>query len=141
ALLTLGVRPAAVHVGGEVSALDSTPCFADPASGEVVAAGRKLIGSAQVRIAGVLLQHGSLPLGPSPRLARLPPAMAAALDGEPAYLSTLTAASRQEIVGAFVAMWAEALGPLHEQPFTSDERREATAIRSKYRNPAWTWRR
>lgn len=38
------------------------PCFKDPTQGEVIAAGRKLLGSAQRRDRGVLLQHGSLPL-------------------------------------------------------------------------------
>ena len=35
-------------------------CFADSAEGEVVAGGRKLVGSAQRRIGGAFLQHGSL---------------------------------------------------------------------------------
>ncbi len=42
------------------STLDAMPCFDLAAPGEVVAAGRKLIGSAQRREGGVLLQHGSL---------------------------------------------------------------------------------
>jgi lipoate-protein ligase A len=36
------------------------PCFQEPVEGEVVAAGRKLVGSAQRRDRGVILQHGSL---------------------------------------------------------------------------------
>ena len=38
-------------------------CYLQPAAQEVSVAGRKLIGSAQLRRRGVLLQHGSLPLG------------------------------------------------------------------------------
>lgn len=38
----------------------SGPCFLDPAEGEVVVGGRKLVGSAQARIGGAILQHGSL---------------------------------------------------------------------------------
>ncbi|HJO03125.1 MAG TPA: hypothetical protein QGG47_04030 [Acidobacteriota bacterium] len=44
-------------------------CFAARALHEVVGDGRKLLGSAQRRAAGRVLQHGSLPLGPpDPRL-------------------------------------------------------------------------
>jgi lipoyl(octanoyl) transferase len=36
------------------------PCFATPSEGELAAAGRKLVGSAQWRDSGALLQHGSI---------------------------------------------------------------------------------
>ncbi len=36
------------------------PCFAEPAKGELAWNGQKLVGSAQVREAGALLQHGSI---------------------------------------------------------------------------------
>lgn len=39
---------------------DAGPCFLEPAEGEVVVAGRKVVGSAQVRIGQAVLQHGSL---------------------------------------------------------------------------------
>src|SRR4051812_1780239 len=38
------------------------PCFDQPVKGEVVAGGRKLVGSAQRRLGSVILQHGSLPI-------------------------------------------------------------------------------
>ena len=48
------------------TALDRpTSCFALPAGGEVLVAGRKLIGSAQVRQRRAFLQHGSILLGGS----------------------------------------------------------------------------
>src|SRR6266480_5527817 len=37
-----------------------TPCFATPVGGEVLVAGRKLVGSAQVRKGNAFLQHGSI---------------------------------------------------------------------------------
>lgn len=40
--------------------LDAGPCFQSPTRGEIVAAGRKLVGSAQARLEGALLQHGSI---------------------------------------------------------------------------------
>jgi lipoate-protein ligase A len=50
--------PASVRVGSDVSAA----CFEVPSAYEITAGGRKLIGSAQSRRAGYVLQHGSLPL-------------------------------------------------------------------------------
>lgn len=58
-------------LGAEVDEAESGPeggtpgpgrraCFRDPLPGEIVAAGRKLVGSAQWRRDGALLQHGSL---------------------------------------------------------------------------------
>ena len=37
-----------------------SPCFAEPAAGELVVDGQKLVGSAQYRADGALLQHGSI---------------------------------------------------------------------------------
>lgn len=49
---------------------ESAACFEVPSHYEVTALGRKLVGSAQVRRRGVVLQHGSLPLtGDVSRLA------------------------------------------------------------------------
>ena len=71
ALRSLG---APVTLAGAVAlpALDSGPCFQSPAEGEVVAVGRKLVGSAQARIGQALLQHGSILLeGDQSRLEAL----------------------------------------------------------------------
>ncbi len=38
----------------------AAPCFAEPSAGEMVTDGRKLVGSAQWREDGALLQHGSI---------------------------------------------------------------------------------
>jgi lipoate-protein ligase A len=56
---------AAVGLAGRSGASESPrptvrTCFRDPLPGEVTAAGRKLVGSAQWRERGSLLQHGSL---------------------------------------------------------------------------------
>lgn len=59
ALRALGV-PAECAADGRQPALHAGPCFASPASGEIVVHGRKLVGSAQVRHGSALLQHGSI---------------------------------------------------------------------------------
>ncbi len=61
-LAALGVDVVLAPVARRAAA--SAACFAAPASYELTAGGRKLIGSAQARSGGALLQHGSLPLGP-----------------------------------------------------------------------------
>jgi lipoate-protein ligase A len=47
-----------------------TSCFARPVGGEVLVAGRKVIGSAQVRRGGAFLQHGSVLLSGSQEIVR-----------------------------------------------------------------------
>jgi lipoyl(octanoyl) transferase len=59
ALAGLGV-PAEVARDSAALGPDAGPCFQSPAPGEVTAAGRKLVGSAQARLEGALLQHGSI---------------------------------------------------------------------------------
>jgi lipoyl(octanoyl) transferase len=65
AALALAVRALGVPVevasgGTSTPGVAAGPCFRSPAAGELVAAGRKLVGSAQARVDGALLQHGSL---------------------------------------------------------------------------------
>lgn len=70
--LSAGLLRALAHLGLEASAEKQAPqssaqapgpvCFALPSHYEITVAGRKLIGSAQLRRRGTLLQHGTLPL-------------------------------------------------------------------------------
>ncbi len=57
-LRRLGVDASAAS--GRALPPDAGPCFLEPAEGEVTICGRKLVGSAQVRIGQAILQHGSL---------------------------------------------------------------------------------
>jgi lipoate-protein ligase A len=71
AMQCLGVE--AVLTGGDVNLKlpgprSTIPCFEAPAGGEVVVAGRKLIGSAMRAHNGVILQHGAILLGWDGRL-------------------------------------------------------------------------
>lgn len=51
---------AGAPAGGHIRPTEAIPCFIGPAAGEVVAGGRKLIGSAMRRHNRSILQHGSL---------------------------------------------------------------------------------
>ena len=56
----LGVVAELASAGGHAVAPSVRPCFETPAEGELVAGGGKLVGSAQWRDDGALLQHGSI---------------------------------------------------------------------------------
>jgi lipoate-protein ligase A len=120
------------------------PCFAEPVEGEVVAGGRKLVGSAQRLLGSVILQHGSLPLhddqsrvatllaAPDPSAAEAPPAtLAEVLGREPAW---------DELTAALAAGWEESLGAvLTRDALTAGEEAAARAGTERYAGPAWTW--
>ena len=58
----LGVKAEYAPAANRSGANASAACFEIPSAYEIVAGGRKLLGSAQTRRAGFVLQHGSLPL-------------------------------------------------------------------------------
>lgn len=63
ALKLLGLDADAPHQGKSVRGADQGPvCFEIPSHYEISVGGRKLIGSAQLRRKGAVLQHGTLPL-------------------------------------------------------------------------------
>ena len=142
-LRRLGVDAAVQgDTGRRAPAPSLAPCFAEPVEGEVVAAGRKLVGSAQRRMGGVLLQHGSLPLEDDQRevaaLLGEPPG------GAPAALVPLLGRSPpwNELVAALAAGWRDALGA-DLRPGAPDAAEEARAgvLAQRYASPAWTWHR
>jgi len=118
------------------------PCFAEPVAGEVVAAGRKVVGSAQVVERGVLLQHGSLPLdGDTNRITRFIPSGAPPGAARLADLLPLLP-PWETLVGTLARAWAaewslpieEVRDPPHELP-------GFIAWHGRFANPAWTWQR
>lgn len=94
----------------------SGACFDAPAAAELVVAGRKLTGSAQVRRSGYLLQHGSLPMhfdaALHARLLGLSPGAAAWLGRRAAGLADVLggAPPRAAFVAALCAGFEQALG-------------------------------
>ncbi len=129
-------------------------CFETPSSYEITARGRKLLGSAQARHAGAVLQHGSLPLtGDVARITaalRFPDEASRTRAAEAVRARAITAscaAGREitwrEAADAFQKGFAQALGMVFQpQPLTAAERTLAESLhRSKYAAPAWTRRR
>jgi len=139
-LRSLGA-PVAEALEGPSLPPDAGPCFRAPAPGEVTAAGRKLVGSAQARIGTHLLQHGSLILrGDQSRLARL--AGAVEDDEQPAALEALIGAVPLERVIDGVAQGLRLAlgGPWTEAGYHTAETQAAGRLCEKYRSDAWTWR-
>ncbi len=128
---------------------EGAACFAVPAAGELTLGGRKLVGSAQVRQDGALLQHGSILLDDDQgRIAGfalgpfLPPAPAATL---------------REALGADASYGAVRDALLHEVAEDDDDGRAPALVLpmddgsmvgrvlddalAHFRDDAWTWRR
>src|SRR5437899_813822 len=65
ALRTLGAPAQLAPKNGRPAGLDAGACFASAVGGEVMVHGRKIVGSAQVRLGSAFLQHGSILMGGS----------------------------------------------------------------------------
>jgi lipoyl(octanoyl) transferase len=143
-LRALGAKVAVAGESGRRAPVPSlAPCFAEPVAGEVVAEGRKLVGSAQVVERGVLLQHGSLPLdGDTTRITRLTP------DGEPPSAARLTdllpaLPSWETLTDALVRAWCDELDLASG---TAGGRRPPSlpgfsVHHARFCDPAWSWQR
>ena len=121
------------------------PCFHRPAEGEVVAGGRKLVGSAQVRLEGRLLQHGSILLADDQgRLAELG-GDAGATSPEVTSLASWIdpLPSRERLIAALSTALAAALGgDWHRgDPAPTLDETLLARLERHYRSPSWTWRR
>ncbi|MGD9495140.1 MAG: biotin/lipoate A/B protein ligase family protein, partial [Armatimonadota bacterium] len=154
----LALLGAQVSLGEQAGAHASAPapgvarpiCFARTARCDLQAQGRKVVGSAQVRRDGCILQHGSIPLvidldeqcavmpGSDRRLASRALASAAtsvsALLGRPV--------GYEELSAAVARGFAEALGvTLLAADLSAPERAEAQRLRAtKYATTRWTER-
>jgi lipoyl(octanoyl) transferase len=141
--------PGTNRAGPDVSAA----CFEVPSAYEIVAGGRKVLGSAQARRSTSVLQHGSLPLvGDLTRVVDClkfddeteREALRASLKGHAATVEELLGrvVSYDEAVAALAAGMTEALGLELVPGELTDQEREWTGqlMAEKYRHDAWTMR-
>jgi lipoyl(octanoyl) transferase len=144
ALALLGVPASIAGTSGRAAAPTARPCFDEPSAGELVAAGRKLVGSAQWCDGGALLQHGSI-------LVDDDQASIAAFLTDPAPVAPTPATlrgilgrapSRNEVHDA-IARAIEARNEVPPQPLELDivTRDDARRLAARYRDAEWTWRR
>src|SRR6202171_6546797 len=121
-------------------------CFDRPSAHEILLGGRKLVGSAQVRRATAILQHGSILIEPriDRMLAclRLPHGSAGQIEDGVAGLAEVGDFEPARIAGALADAFAEEFGArLVNSPLRPDERQAAEALAtSKYQSVAWTER-
>lgn len=143
-LQRLGVAAELARAPARADGPTGGACFASRSRYELLVDGRKLVGSAQRRRNGRLVQHGSMPLGrPDPRLWRaLGPSGPAALRQTVGLASLLAEGpSRRRLVGVLAAEVAEALGlPARFGRLSVAERRRARNRLRRYASPAWTRR-
>ncbi len=152
-LLRLGIEaqeaPGSNRAGPDVSAA----CFEVPSAYEIIAGGRKLLGSAQARRSDYVLQHGSLPL--TGDLTRVVDCLALPTEAErealrrslATHATTVEAltgrqVTLQEAADALAAGFTAALGlELIPGYLTPTERAwVAELVAEKYGNPDWTER-
>jgi lipoate-protein ligase A len=134
-LRDVGLTPKRRGEGEDVASQTSRPllCFLDKDPEDIVVGVHKLIGSAQRRRVGAVLQHGSILLSDSSRTPELPGVHD--LAGRQR--------SREEWANSIMSILPQALG-LSPCPskLTFEERREADALAHVvYRSPTWNHRR
>jgi lipoate-protein ligase A len=143
ALASLGVPVEIAEPATPAPRPDQSPCFAEPVKGELVARGKKLVGSAQFRENGAFLQHGSILVkNDQARLADLT-LDAGTETSSPITLSDLLPAAISPRMMADALF--EAVRKLQDAGATtmaeSEIRAAALANKPFYLDPLWTWRR
>lgn len=138
----LGAVAELANPSGPSQPPDAGPCFRQPARGEVTARGRKLIGSAQVRMGAAVLQHGSIILDGDQSLLRVlrgdgeevpPPATLKGLLGFVPEMEALGEALRVGLTRTLGGTWKEDFWRKSEV-LASEE------LEAHYSDADWTWR-
>jgi len=144
-LSALGI-PASESHGPEPTPLPGElPCFAQPSEGELVVNGAKLVGSAQYRENGALLQHGSILIADDqPLIAVLLLSDSGALEPPPA--ATLRQSlgrdpSTEEVASHLFNAVRELEDSSASVLDESDTREYTERHLDSYRNELWTWRK
>lgn len=120
------------------------PCFGTALPGEVTLRGRKVVGSAQARISGSVLQHGAiLLLNDQSALRELTPTE----PESPAVLPATLAEAPLDLSPSGLVVHVEGafettLGAqLERSGLTPKERTAAESLQDKFESQEWTWRR
>lgn len=144
ALSHLGVSATVADRAERQRAPDTVPCFAEPSPGEIVLrGGGKLVGSAQFRENGALLQHGSILLEDDQSLLAGLAVPADAVRAMPATLASALGcpvqpdAVRVALFDAARALLDPAARALDADAVVQQGAKHAPL----FRDPLWTWRR
>ncbi|MEA2760933.1 MAG: lipoyl(octanoyl) transferase [Gemmatimonadaceae bacterium] len=146
-LARLGVVAGIASSGERAPAPSIRPCFETPGEGELVADGGKLVGSAQWRDGGALLQHGSILVEDDQSslgfFAAGPVNESLASIAQPATLAALLgrAPDASEVASALFDA-VRSLEDAEAEELGEDEiREEALKHLPQYLDKEWTWRR
>lgn len=145
ALRSLGVDASIAEPAGPAPLPTNSPCFATPSRGELITGGRKLVGSAQWREDGALLQHGSILIEDDQSL--IPFVTLGGCGGStmppPATLTRALGRTppAEEITRALTDAVREIEDP-DATPIGEAEVRDSTLAEvPQFENEVWTWRR
>lgn len=145
ALERLGVGASVADRASPVATLSNSPCFATPSGGELIADGRKLVGSAQWRDAGVLLQHGSILVDDDQSLIPTFTLEQNAASAIPPPATLTRALGRTpapgEIADALIDAVREIEDPHARELEELHVRDHTLAELPRFKNEVWTWRR
>ncbi len=137
ALKDIGVGAELSLVGRERAGVKKDSCFHAPARFEVMAGGRKIVGSSQRRFKKALLQHGSILFG-------MDEALTYAVFGEGAsarmsWVSEFTESGMEELKRALPLRICEGLGVTLEEtgPSCGEEALIKSLEHTRYLNSAW----
>lgn len=141
ALALLGVG-ASLAPDGRTPGLEAGACFARPVGGEVLVAGRKVVGSAQLREGGGLLQHGSILLEDDQSLVATLTRGPAPPDGSAPLVRLLgrsvpAAALARAVGSAAAARWGDSWSAPAE---CAELLAEAREYLPRFGSEEWTWR-
>ena len=128
---------------GRAPGPSSGACFRDPLPGEIVTGGRKLVGSAQWRDRGALLQHGSLLLHDEQEVADRLRVDGSAGDGAAALSDALPELpSPGRLVRALRLGFEEEMDRrVEDGELWASEEERAGSLERRYLGDEWTWRR
>src|SRR5437763_3141484 len=144
-LQRLGVGASVASGIGSAFPPTDIPCFATPARGELVSDGRKLVGSAQWRDKGAILQHGSILIEDDQSMIRLFSIGADDRDPIPMPATLTDALGRAPEISEIAELMFESVRVLEDseaQPLDESEVFQATLREvPHFENELWTWRR
>lgn len=144
-LSRLGVSVSEAAPRERAPAPTDTPCFAIPSRGELVTDGRKLVGSAQWREEGALLQHGSILIDDDQSMIPLLASETGDRDPIPSPATLTAALGRAPLTREVADALFDAVLEMEDASATAldeDEvRADAIARIPFFENELWTWRR
>ena len=144
-LRLLGAPVDMVGVAAEPHRPSTVPCFRELDLGAIIADKQKLVGSAQLRERGVILQHGSILLAgdQTPTMALLKVQREADAPVQPASLNELleNLPTWHEIVDALASGLERVLAMHLDRSVLSDAENARVAEATRlFADPEWTWR-